>query len=409
MPSEYLPRAVDAELAQLLLSVPIVVLDGARATGKTTTARRYVASEIRLPRDLPRLLADPEAALLNAAPPVLVDEWQLAGTDVLWTLKGLVDDDPTPGRFILTGSVAPQSYGPTYPLTGRAARLSVEPMTVQELAGAGAQPNWLRRLWTGEWYESRGDYLKFDFEHLFRTGFPGAPSSTTLGSKPSSTTWLRSYASSVAERSTEERRDPERVGDLIRVLAELESQAVPDERLWNSAHINRQTFVAYDAMLRRARFEAGFAPWNSNRLKRLTGLRKRHLVDHALSLAIAGIDADELAVEPQLAGRYVESFVAAQLRPLAVLEQATLHHLRTAGGEHEIDVVISHGAEITAIEVKSGVDPRPADAKHLRWFRDQVGEQLTHAVVLHRGTQCFELVDGVWAIPLSTFFPLGEA
>ena len=116
-PAGYLPRHSDAALATALRSAPIVLLDGARGVGKTTSAHRLAASSVRLPDDLEQLRVDPAAYLGSLAPPVLLDEWQLAGTDILWTLKRLVDDDPTPGRFILAGSVEPATYGPTYPLT----------------------------------------------------------------------------------------------------------------------------------------------------------------------------------------------------------------------------------------------------------------------------------------------------
>ena len=42
---------------------------------------------------------------------------------------------------------------------------------------------------------------------------------------------------------------------------------------------------------------------------------KRHLADTALALALAGVDAGRLQTDPTLAGRYLESYVLARLRP----------------------------------------------------------------------------------------------
>lgn len=135
---DYLPRVVDDQLLTSLASFAIVILDGPRAVGKTTTARRIAASTLNLPEDMPMLAIEPAQTLKALEPPVLIDEWQLAGTDLLWTLKRIVDTDPTPGRFILTGSVEPATYGPTYPLTGRATNIVMRPMTARELAGPNA-------------------------------------------------------------------------------------------------------------------------------------------------------------------------------------------------------------------------------------------------------------------------------
>ena len=145
----YLPRHVDAQLAAALRVAPVVVIDGPRGVGKTTTAVQVTASSVLLPRDLETLRVDAEAYLRALPAPILLDEWQLAGTDVLWTIKRLVDADPTPGRFVLTGSVEPASYGPTYPLTGRSVRLVMRPMTQAELAGRGGEPTFLSAVVSG--------------------------------------------------------------------------------------------------------------------------------------------------------------------------------------------------------------------------------------------------------------------
>ncbi len=149
MEASYLPRLADARMAAALADAPVVVLDGPRAAGKTTTALRLAASQVMLPRDLPLISADPDHFLAALEPPVLIDEWQLAGVDILWSVKRLVDADPSPGRFILTGSVEPATYGPTYPLTGRAVRVLMRPMTRAELAGRGDQQSFVEQVTSG--------------------------------------------------------------------------------------------------------------------------------------------------------------------------------------------------------------------------------------------------------------------
>ncbi len=102
----YRPRLTDGRLRELLGAVPAVLINGPRAAGKTTTARQLAASEVRLDRPLQAeaFRADADAALMGRPEPVLLDEWQEVPT-VLGAVKRAVDDDPRPGRFILTGSV----------------------------------------------------------------------------------------------------------------------------------------------------------------------------------------------------------------------------------------------------------------------------------------------------------------
>ncbi len=397
---DYLPRVVDDPIRRLLRTMPIVVIDGARGTGKTTTAARFAASQLRLPHDLELLKSDPIGVLQELQRPALIDEWQLAGVEVLWAMKEIVDTSPEPGRFILTGSVEPETYGPTYPLTGRGARMVMRPMTQRELEGRGEGSLWLERLLCGDLAGVRlgTDAATPVVDRMVQSGFPYP---AVAGEAPA---WLRAYGASIAERSVDERRDPERVHRVLRVLAELEASTVPDERIWQAAEINRETFLAYERMLARTHVTTPAPAWRSNRLKRITSYPKRYFVDAGLSLAVAGIGRDQLRSDPTLAGRYFESFVAAQLRPEVDAMSGTLNHLRTKAGTREIGLLIELGDRLVAIEAKYTTRPNRADAKHLEWLKTEYGDRLSAAVLIHRGSATFQIAEGVWAIPVNVLW-----
>ncbi|WP_454295685.1 ATP-binding protein [Salana multivorans] len=393
--SDYLPRHVDAELAAALRSSPIVLLDGPRAAGKTTSARRLAASTVMLPRDLSALHTDPERYLRSLPTPVLIDEWQLAGTSLLWTLKALVDEDPAPGRFLLTGSVEPASYGPTYPLTGRSARLVMRPMTVAELDGRGAEPTFLDGILSGtQPVPTAGRVSTFELGWLTRPGFPATRD------LPDSRYFLDAYSSAVSERAGEEGRDSARLMRAMRVLAALSGQALPDQRIWDAADINKATWRQYDDLLLRAHLSAPLPAFESNRLKRLTGYPKRFLSDTALALALADLRIDDLRTDQGVAGPFLESFVMQQLRPQVDRAGGSLAHLRTAGGDREVDAVVEVGTRLYGVEVKLAARPNPRDARHLDWFREVWGPRFGAGFVIHTGGDTYPLGDGLWAVPL---------
>jgi predicted AAA+ superfamily ATPase len=103
----YRPRLIDAELHRALAASGAVMIEGARATGKTMTAVHAAASHVFLDEvEARNLLEIAPRTLLDGAAPRLLDEWQTAPD--LWNLvRRAVDASAEPGRFILTGSAVP--------------------------------------------------------------------------------------------------------------------------------------------------------------------------------------------------------------------------------------------------------------------------------------------------------------
>ncbi len=101
----YLRCHLDERLTRLLSVHPSCLVEGIRGVGKTSSAQRLAASTLRLddPPVAATVAADPAAAFDALATPVLIDEWQRAAT--VWdAVRRSIDDDRTPGRFILSGS-----------------------------------------------------------------------------------------------------------------------------------------------------------------------------------------------------------------------------------------------------------------------------------------------------------------
>jgi predicted AAA+ superfamily ATPase len=100
----YTPRLVDDTLAELFSQLRASLVVGPRATGKTTTARRLAKSVVRLvPAEAAAFRFDADASLRGMREPVLLDEWQEV-LELMGAVRRAVDDDPSPGRFLLTGS-----------------------------------------------------------------------------------------------------------------------------------------------------------------------------------------------------------------------------------------------------------------------------------------------------------------
>jgi predicted AAA+ superfamily ATPase len=181
---------------------------------------------------------------------------------------------------------------------------------------------------------------------------------------------------------------------------------VDDTTLWTSAGIAKDTARAYDTLLRRLFVVDHLPAWTSNRLKRLALAPKRYLVDTGLFAGVLGVTPRDVLTDGGLLGRVLETFVVAQCRAECALMSPVprLHHLRSREGR-EIDLVIEVGPRrLVAIEVKATATPQPADARHLRWFRRELGDQHVTTVLLHTGSETLRFDDGTVAAPISALW-----
>ena len=143
----YIPRKIESRLIYLSEHFPVVIVGGARQTGKTTLVKRLIAENAGAryaTLDYPRLrdLAknDPELFLQSYPPPVVIDEIQYA-PELLPYIKTRVDENRTPGQYFLTGSqMFRVMEGVSESLAGRAGILSIYGLSRAEIKGKPEKP-----------------------------------------------------------------------------------------------------------------------------------------------------------------------------------------------------------------------------------------------------------------------------
>ncbi len=410
----YRARLVNGYLDELLEQLSALLVVGPRATGKTTTMDRRATTRVQLDLDAQAAAfkADPTAALRARPEPILLDEWQNV-PGVLTAVRRAVNADPRPNRFYVTGSVRAEIENAVWPGTGRLVRIAVHPMTIREQLGRVGGPTVFDRIAAGEDFTAPSDPpdLRGYVDMALRSGFPTAALELTGQAR---TAWLESYIADLLTHDIEQleepggrHRDPARMRRYLEAYA-LNSAGIAEHKaIYDAAEINKVTAMSYERLLSDLLVAERVPAWSSNRLKRLVHRPKRYLVDAGLMAATLRLDEQGVVGDGNVLGRILETFVASQLRPEADVSRSRprLHHLRTEGGRQEIDLLAELGGQrVIGFEIKAGAAPARADAKHLAWLRDTLGDRFLAGVVFHTGPDIFELGDRIRAAPIATLW-----
>jgi uncharacterized protein len=410
----YLPRLVDRLLDELLSQVSAVMVVGARASGKTTTATRRAATIVQLDAEAQAaaFAADPDSALRGLKEPVLLDEWQ-AVPGVFGAARRAVDADPRPNRFYLTGSVRAEIEHEVWPGTGRFVRVPMYPITVAELHGRTASKTFFDRLADGDalTVPARPPDLRGYVELAMQGGFPQP--ALLLSGRPRRA-WLQSYLEDLLTHDAEElensptkRHDKALLRRYFEAYALNSAGAVDHKTIYDAAGISRVTATGYERLLTRLLVVDQMPAWASNRLRRLIRAPKRYVIDAALITTALRLSGQGVMSDGDMLGRLLDTFVASQLRPETVVSDSEprLHHLRTEGGRHEVDVLAELGGQrVIGIEIKASAAPTRADGRHLEWLKGELGNRFVAGVVLHTGPRIYELGDRLIAAPIAALW-----
>jgi len=422
---DYVTRVVDREMDELVAGLAAISVDGPKGVGKTATAQRRAATTFALddPGARELLAADP-GRLDRARPPVLVDEWQRLPAVWDWVRRS-VDRDPAPGRFLLTGSATPVA-APTHSGAGRIVRVRMRPMSLFErglqvpAVGVGELLSGRRAPIEGETTVDLPAYT----DEILRSGFPAIRVLPARARRAQ----LDGYLARIVEHDFPEQGHLLRRPATLRAWLTAYAAATATTTLYNAIldaatpgdgdKPAKTTTVAYRDVLAQIWLLEPLPGWlpTRNLFARLMQAPKHHLADPALAARLLGASEAMLLAGDSagpaiprggtLLGALFESLVALDVRVYAQNNEASVHHLRTRNGDHEIDMIVERDDhKVVAFEVKLGATVSDMDVKHLLWLRRHLGPDLLDAALITTGTHAYRRADGIAVIPAALLGP----
>lgn len=402
-------RALIPRLLAALSESPVVLLHGARQTGKSTLARTVAAGPHParyLTLDDASLLgaatSDPSGFITDLGGPVIIDEIQRA-PDLLLAIKTAVDRDRRPGRFLLTGSAQVLTLPRlSESLAGRMTVLRLYTLAQSELRGTeGKLLDRLfgdKRLSIGQTRTVREDVV----DRVIAGGYPEALTRTEDGQNE----WFGSYVTTILQRDVRDLAQRiERLAELPRILAILASRTAT---LLNVADLSRLLGIPYTSMrsylaILQATFLVDLIPaWHASLRRRLVKAPKILMADTGLAAQLSRADARRVASDPSLLGGLLETFVITELLKQgswSTARPATFHY-RTDIGE-EVDLVLEdRSGRLVGVEVKAGASVGEGDFKGLRALARDAKRQFHRGVLFYLGDALLPFGDRLHAIPV---------
>jgi len=412
-----IPRHITPFLLDALKDSPVVLLTGARQSGKSTLVKWVVQKERParyLTLDNAGVLAaarhDPSGFLAGLDGPVALDEVQRV-PELFLAIKAAVDENRTPGRFLLTGSanvlLVPRI---SESMAGRMEILTLWPFSQSELASnpcsfidAVFAPKLPQFKLTAE---PQSDLL----QRIVLGGFPEVQTRSTSGRRDS---WFSSYITTILQRDIRELANIEGLTALPRLLALLAARAgalLNYAELSNSAAIAQTTLKRYMTLLETTFLIQLLPAWSGNLSKRLIKTPKLFLTDTGLMAHLMGADRERLAADVALCGRLLENFILMELVKQATWSRTEprLYHLRTQTGQ-EVDLVLERAdGALVGIEVKRGASPGPGDFKALRVMAEVLQGRFVRGIVLYQGNEIVPFDRNLVALPVTALWQTRE-
>ncbi|MFC7532517.1 ATP-binding protein [Actinoplanes sp. GCM10030250] len=398
-------------ISAALADTRVVLINGARQSGKSTLVRVVAGNRSAERRDLDReqdraaAQADP-TGFVSFGDPMVIDEIQRV-PELLLAIKVAVDEDPRPGRFLLTGSSRLFGLrGAPDALPGRMETVELWPFSQGEIDGTS--DGFIDAVFTRgpqlrhESTVSRADYAA----RIVRGGLPEAVSRADVRRRGR---FLDGYVQGLIDRDAQEFARIERAPQLralVRLLAARSATLIAAGALESELGLSRATVVRYLQVLEEIFLIKRIPGWSRNLGSRVTHAPKLVFVDSGIAAQQLAVDPHQLLRPDQPFGPLLEGFVIAELARQATWSEqlVELFHYRDQN-KVEVDVILENRQrQVVAIEVKASSTVRHDDFRGLRRIADRLGDDLIAGIVLYTGTGTLPFGDKMRAIPVSALW-----
>ena len=355
----YIKRLIEKTIVNTLKAFPVVILTGARQSGKTTLLKHlfgdtfdYISLDELDIRSL--AINDPREFLTRFKTPMIIDEIQNA-PQLLPYIKAAVDRERVNGRFIITGSQQfPLMKNVSESLAGRATILNLYPFMIEEITGnylteEKSMDSFFKKISSQKISTSP----KIDLGRwLLGGGYPGL----FVNSQISKNIWFSSYIQTYIDRDVRGNIKNENLNDFerfLKLLAGRTAQELSYSNLSRDIGLSVPTIKSWMSLLQTNSIIYLLQPYYKNFGKRIIKSPKLYFLDTGLAAYLVGIQTKEHLLNGPMGGALFETFVVTNfLKRFSALDtNISLYYWKNIGGI-EVDLLIEYSSKLIPIEIK---------------------------------------------------------
>ncbi|MEO8540167.1 MAG: ATP-binding protein [bacterium] len=406
-------RHLTASLRDAMADTPVILIAGARQTGKSTLVQSVAPESGYFTFDdeltLRAARSDPQGFIQSLPRPVVLDEVQLL-PEIFRPIKLVIDRDRRPGSFVLTGSanvmLLPRL---SETLAGRMEILTLWPLSQGELSGmregfidaafADAPPMLA---------PSRMSQTEL-VERVLEGGFPEVVQRTNA---PRTRAWFRAYTTSMVQRHVSDIATIDAIEEMPKALSLIAAQATGIAnvaKLSQSLAIPHTSMTRYLNLLRAAYLVQSVPGWSGRLNQRVMKANKLTILDSGVLGYMRNATPARMIVDRETFGPLLETFVMMELRKQLGWSDtlAELYYFRTHGGLEADFLIESSDGRVVALEVKAKAAPSARDFRAMEFLRDELGDRFIRGILLYTGEHTLPFGDRIWAMPIDGLWRWG--
>ena len=360
---------MQAKLAQLAASYPVLVISGPRQSGKSTLAKNQFPNHLYVSlEDIDeRMMAeeDPRSFLQRFQDGVIIDEIQRV-PQLFSYIQGIIDQRKKASQFVLTGSSQLEMLqGISQSLAGRASVLKLLPLSLEEIPERGKTFSSLEEVLLS------GSYPSIHFD--------GRPTAD----------WYLDYCKNYLERDVRRLVAVKDLGTFqlfLKMCAARCGQIINYTSFANDCGISPNTTKEWINILEASFIVFKLTPYYKNYSKRLIKSPKLYFYDTGIVCSLLGITSAEALITHSLRGGIFESWAISEIQKhyANAHRLAPLYYWRNSQGL-EIDLIIEEMETLTALEIKSGKTINQSFFKNLEEFAKLAGQDVFALYLIYGG------------------------